>query len=111
MLREYIEPVTPPILLTFMISVKKGILGVIKPNQLFNGNDAMFKKYATGIIRYGEYGVGESTNWVHKNTNATIKSVDTSKEWIETVKSQVGVSNRLDMKFVDVGIYQVGVVL
>ncbi len=104
MLREYIEPVTPPILLTFMIFVKKGILGIIKPNQLFNGNDAMFKKHAAALKSYGEYGVGESTNWVHKNTGATITSVDTSKEWIDTVKSQVGVSNRLDMKFVDVGI-------
>ena len=33
-------------------------------NQLFDGDDDMFKQQVSKIIIYGEYGVGRSTKWL-----------------------------------------------
>ena len=68
----------------------------IETNVLFDGNDNLFKKILSKTKVYGEYGCGLSTNWVLKNTQADILSVDTSKVWIESVKStNIKYKNRL----------------
>ncbi len=70
---------------------------------LFEGNDKLFRKHINGIKNYGEYGVGESTICVFKNTNANIISVDTSKEWIDIVKSKINQSKRTNIDWIDLG--------
>ncbi|MCQ2004108.1 class I SAM-dependent methyltransferase [Rhizobium sp. NRK18] len=52
---------------------------------------------------YGEYGAGKSTIWVHRNTSAEIISVDTNAQWLSTVEDAVGPSDRLQLRYVDVG--------
>ena len=37
---------------------------------LFDGNDKLFKLYLQDCKFYFEYGVGSSTRWVLKNSNA-----------------------------------------
>jgi hypothetical protein len=72
---------------------------------LFNGDDSTFKRAIQKIDYYGEYGVGKSTIWVCVN-NTHVKrifAVDTSKEWIEKVQSNVGCINVLMTEWVDLG--------
>ena len=55
-------------------------------NILFENNDTLFKKYLIKSNVFAEYGCGQSTYWVLKNTAAQILSVDTSIDWIKTIK-------------------------
>ena len=76
----------------------------IETNTLFDGDDKLFKKILNKSKVYGEYGCGLSTNWVLKNTQAKILSVDSSKKWVESVKSEnVKYKNRLNIKFINLG--------
>jgi len=52
----------------------------IKDGILFQGDDTLFKEILSNTKIYGEYGCGNSTEWVLENTNAIIKSVETVKE-------------------------------
>ena len=57
-----------------------------KKNTLFNGDDFLFKKSIEDIKIYGEYGCGQSSTWMLKNTSSLVISVDTSKEWVDKNK-------------------------
>jgi hypothetical protein len=73
-------------------------------NELFGGDDELFKRLVSESIIYGEYGVGASTLWVARNTTAQIIGVDTSLEWAQRVNDAINgicVSSRLF--HVDVG--------
>jgi hypothetical protein len=83
--KKFIELVIPPILLSMYFYFKNKNFS---PNSLFDGDDVLFKKLIKDIRIYGEYGCGKSTNWVLKNTSCKILSVDTSSEWIESVKKK-----------------------
>ena len=48
-------------------------------NTLFDNNDILFKKYLMKSYVFAEYGCGQSTYWVLKNSTAQILSVDKSK--------------------------------
>lgn len=76
-----------------------------KDDYIFDGQGDLFVKSLTNVSRYAEYGVGRSTLWVHKNTNAIIKSVDTSNDWINVIKSKIGndPANRVTFQYFDVG--------
>ena len=58
-----------------------------KLTKLFDGDDSLFKDLLKNSKNYGEYGCGLSTEWVLKNTNADIVSVDSSKVWINKISS------------------------
>ena len=73
-------------------------------NTLFDNNDILFKKYLMKSNVFAEYGCGQSTYWVLKNTNAQILSVDTSIDWIKTIKqSKVYDEQKIKLKYIDVG--------
>ena len=55
-------------------------------NILFENDDTLFKKYLMKSHVFAEYGCGQSTYWALKNTTAQILSVDTSIDWIKTIK-------------------------
>ena len=55
-------------------------------NILFDNDDTLFKKYSMKSNVFAEYGCGQSTYWLLKNTTAQILSVDTSIDWIKTIK-------------------------
>jgi len=75
----------------------------ISGKTLFDGYDKLFKKYIKDIKIYGEYGVGNSTTWVYQNTNAKILAVDTSKKWIDIVKSKINELDRIQIDWIDLG--------
>lgn len=79
-------------------------LKYFKNDTLFEGNDNFFKKYIKKSYIYGEYGCGQSTYWVLKNTNVKIYSVDTSKHWINKLhKSKLTSKDRIDLKLINLG--------
>ena len=53
----------------------------LENNFLFDGDDKLFKNLILEVKTYFEYGCGESTEYMYKKSNASIFSVDTSKEW------------------------------
>ena len=71
----------PPI---FIAAVRK--IHFDSPNELFNGDDVLFKDLVKKVDVYGEYGCGKSTKWVLNNTSANVIAVDTSSEWVDAVK-------------------------
>jgi hypothetical protein len=71
-------------------------------NFLFNGDDALFKKYLISSKKYGEYGCGKSTIWVAENTAAAIYSVDTSEEWINSCKAKLH-GRKVNFKWIECG--------
>ncbi len=74
------------------------------PDQLFDGDDALFKDEVQKVDVYAEYGCGKSTTWVLKNTTASVISVDTSSEWIDTVRED----NSSDGDILDIHHSQLG---
>lgn len=56
------------------------------PNNLFDGDDSLFKDEVKRVDVYGEYGCGKSTSWVLGMTRADVISVDTSSHGISVVK-------------------------
>jgi len=72
-------------------------------SYLFDGDDRLFKEAVSGVQIYGEYGVGKSTIWVSSNTSASILAVDSSREWIEEIKSVTNQSERVQIEWVDLG--------
>lgn len=71
--------------------------------ELFDGDAALFIAEVRSKSVYGEYGVGKSTEWVAKNTEATILAVDTSEAWVASVAKSLGASHRHEVLWVDVG--------
>ena len=71
---------------------------------LFDGDDSLFKDVLKTSENFGEYGCGSSTEWVLKNTNANILSVDSSRDWVDKISSRNAIYNkRIKLKFIDLG--------
>lgn len=70
---------------------------------LFDGDDAMFKQVASSARTYGEYGCGASTVWMANHTGCRILSVDTSREWLDTVRQKVGTAERVQLHHAELG--------
>jgi hypothetical protein len=85
------------------ISCKFKIL-IFKDKLLFDGHDKLFRNEIHGVTIYGEYGCGISTNWVIKNTEAKVLSVDTSKEWVDYVIDNIKLkSDKVKIFHTDLG--------
>ena len=72
---------------------------------LFDGDDGLFKELIKLAEIYFEYGLGKSTEFVFKYSNASIFAVDTSNDWVRKIQSLEAIesSNRLNLYWVDVG--------
>jgi len=71
---------------------------------LFDGDDSLFKDVLKTSKIFGEYGCGSSTEWVLKNTNANILSVDSSRDWVDKISSGIAAYNkRIKLKHIDLG--------
>lgn len=90
----------PPVIFNFIIKLVNK-----RKSLLFDGeqNSLLFKKYIKSCKVYGEYGCGLSTDYVLKNTNCSIVSIDSSNEWVMLVKNRSNYSERLDIHYIDVG--------
>lgn len=90
----------------FVLELGKKLLNLVWPAEnraLFDGDDELFKNLVSKVDVYGEYGLGQSTIWISRNTLADIYSVDTSIGWINMVKKRVGNNLRLGAEWVDMG--------
>lgn len=101
MVKKYLVSIMPPIVYKAVAYIfrrrdKSGEL------SLFNGDDEYFKKVATGSRVYAEYGCGESTLWIAKNTSCKIYSVDTSRAWVDKTVGGISRSD-VSLHWVDVG--------
>jgi len=72
---------------------------------LFDGDDDLFKSLTKEVKTYFEYGCGKSTEFMYFHSNCKILSVDTSKFWVEKIKSisSLDKDERLNLKWIDVG--------
>ena len=71
---------------------------------LFDGDDSLFKDVLKTSKIFGEYGCGSSTEWVLKNTNANILSVDSSRDWVDKISSgNAAYNKRIKLKHIDLG--------
>ena len=72
---------------------------------LFDGDDKLFKDLIKNIDTYFEYGCGKSTEYVYKNTNCNIYSVDTDQSWVKIAQQFTNgkKDNRLNIDWIDVG--------
>ena len=98
--RRLLRSVLPP----FTVAACRAASRLLRPPQLFDGDDQLFLKAIGTAAVYGEYGCGRSTVWVAQNTTLPILSVDTSRQWIDRVMRQSGSSaSRIRLELVDVG--------
>ncbi len=99
MLIKFLKACVPPI---FIIAFRR--MRHESPDQLFDGDDALFKDEVQRVEVYAEYGCGKSTTWVLNNTAASVISVDTSSEWIKMIrKANRGGGGRLDIHHSQLG--------
>ena len=72
---------------------------------LFDGDDGLFKSLIKDTKTYFEYGCGKSTEFMYLHSNCKILAVDTSKFWVEKIKSisLLDKDERLNLKWIDVG--------
>jgi hypothetical protein len=75
----FLPPIIPYLYLKFFSTIRK---------SLFDGDDFLFKKSLEGIKIYGEYGCGLSSKWMLRNSNCKVISVDSSKEWVEKIRTE-----------------------
>ena len=75
-----------------------------KKNSLFDGDDHLFKKSIVDIKIYGEYGCGQSTTWILRNSSSKVISVDSSEEWVKKVKNKnKNYHSKLIINYIDLG--------
>ena len=87
----------------YLVEIINRAIKFLKKDQLFEGDDSLFKKLCKETQIYGEYGCGQSTVWISQNTNNLILSVDTSNFWAEKVKAIISDNERLKINFINCG--------
>lgn len=73
------------------------------PDFLFDGSGDRFKELMQGVKVYAEYGVGKSSSYVLRKTEAQVLAVDTDADWIRKVREEVSGTDRFDAVHVDLG--------
>jgi hypothetical protein len=73
------------------------------PDALFDNQAQRIKALIIEATGYLEYGVGKSTVWANKHSNADIYAIDSSKEWISYVEANCVKRNKVNLLWVDLG--------
>ncbi len=102
MFKESARQLTPPIVWSGFRAIKNSLYRPSPHPDLFDGNGELFITAAEGATVYCEYGVGQSTIWIDRYTDAKIFSVDTSSDWIAKVSKSLLRKNH-SLLFVDLG--------
>jgi hypothetical protein len=104
MIMSVLLPFIPPVLLPLLRKFRRRSQHQ-DSDELFDGDDRLFKDLAREASTYLEYGVGQSTEWVVNNTRAQIVGVDTSQDWINKVTLNLGAAahGRLRLEHIYVG--------
>ena len=96
---RFVKGLTPP----YLIELINRVIRTLKRNELFEGDDYLFKKLTKGTKVYGEYGCGQSTLWIARNTNNTILCVESSQKWAERIERFVPNVNKLKIDLINLG--------
>lgn len=75
----------------------------LRSSVLFDGDDEMFKEAALSCQVFGEYGIGQSTVWVSRNTRARMFSVDTSRSWMNQARRHMRRRRDATLSWIDLG--------
>lgn len=86
---------------SFLQLLAKKVIDLRAPD-LFGGEGRAFMSLAKSSRVYGEYGVGDSTIWASKNTNAKILAVESDPNWAVWAQGFLK-SNRGQVFHVDLG--------
>ena len=101
MLKTTLRAITPPLIYKALASLRR--LTTDKAENLFEGDDALFKSIVLKALIYAEYGCGASTLWVFKHTACEIFSVDSAPDWLKHVEQSCGSSPKIHLHHADVG--------
>ena len=87
------------------VTLPESVMNNISASILFDGDDALFKDLIKDTKVYFEYGCGKSTEFVFRHTDANIRAVDTSQQWVHKTQSltKKGGADRLTITWIDVG--------
>ena len=96
---RFVKGLTPP----YLIELINRSLKALKKNELFEGDDYLFKKLSRETKIYGEYGCGQSTLWIARNTNNIIISVESSKKWAKKIRKLIPDVNKLKIDLINLG--------
>ncbi len=94
-----LKGIIPPILIGLARNMTIGE----KHTRLFGGDSDLFESAMAEASFYAEYGCGQSTSWVAKNTSLPISSVDSSAYWIAAVQDRLDGRQNVSIKHVDFG--------
>ncbi len=100
-LRKIFKDFCPPVLYK-PLSVAVSRL-TKNPDCLFDGDDKLFKHHVSEAGVYAEYGCGSSTIWVSQNTECIILTVDSSKAWLDKVKTSCRDLSLVRLHWADLG--------
>lgn len=100
-MNKVIKFLLPPIIPYLIIKIYA--LFKTRNDDLFDGDDDLFKRLIKDTRIYAEYGCGASTIWVAKSSNCRIYSVDSSSQWIQIVENECGSKNRPTLHLADLG--------
>lgn len=74
----------------------------METSALFDGHDALFLDVAADARVYGEYGLGASTLWMDRHTDAHVIGVDTAADWVTQTQAALTRTTH-DIAHIDVG--------
>lgn len=110
-MKHILKQVTPPVLWEQAHRAAKLVRDRRRPQEateeeaeveLFDGEAELFIEAVTSAQVYGEYGMGASTRWVARHSQAKIAAVDTAWAWVEDTRRRID-DDRHSLKWVDVG--------
>jgi len=89
--KDFIRDLVPPIIWRFLSKIRKYRIAesFVDSELIFEGDSKLFLELIKNCNVYGEYGCGQSTVWMLKNTDCKILAVDSSNEWINRVQKRV----------------------
>ena len=96
---RFVKGLPPP----YLIELINRVRSTLKRNELFEGDDNLFKKLTKRTKVYGEYGCGQSTLWIAHNTNNTILCVESSQKWAEKIQKFVPDVDKLKIDLINLG--------
>ena len=107
-MRALLKDVVPPVLYRAAGGMLRRFKGpepdpyAASGSHLFDGEPDLFLQNARTSRLYGEYGMGASTVWMDRETEARILAVDTAERWVDATRAQMHRSGH-DLRWVDVG--------
>ncbi len=90
-LKEFIKDLVPPLIWRFFSNIRKYKIAesFVESDIIFEGNMELFLELIKNCNVYGEYGCGQSTVWMARNTKCKILAVDSSDIWVNRVQKRI----------------------